>query len=54
MYKLCPLDLEGQQRTVKRITDSAYIPFDPDNSDYQEYLEWLEAGNEPIPADQPE
>ena len=30
------------------------IPFDPANADYQEYLEWLAEGNEPISADQPE
>ena len=27
------------------------IPFDPANTDYQEYLEWIEAGNTPDPAD---
>ena len=34
------------------------IPFDPDNTDYQEYLEWVAEGNtaedfvfEPHPAD---
>jgi len=27
------------------------IPFDPDNTSYQEYLTWLAEGNEPIPAD---
>ncbi len=28
------------------------IPFDPANTDYQEYLKWLEAGNTPLPADE--
>jgi hypothetical protein len=28
------------------------IPPDPDNTDYQEYLKWLEAGNEPLSADE--
>jgi hypothetical protein len=28
------------------------IPFDPDNTDYQEYLRWLEAGNTPEPAEE--
>ena len=27
------------------------IPFDPENTSYQEYLEWLAEGNEPLPAD---
>jgi len=30
-----------------------WIPFDPDNTDYQKYLEWLAEGNEPLPADEP-
>jgi hypothetical protein len=38
---------------VKRLADNAFIPFDPANTDYQAYLRWLEAGNEPLPADQP-
>ena len=25
--------------------------FNPDNTDYQQYLKWLEAGNKPLPAD---
>ena len=28
------------------------IPFDPDNTDYQAYLEWVAAGNTPEPADE--
>lgn len=27
------------------------VPFDPANTDYQEYLEWLAAGNTPLEAD---
>jgi hypothetical protein len=28
------------------------IPFDPANTDYQQYLKWVEAGNQPEPADE--
>ncbi|QPX47968.1 hypothetical protein PQC13_gp003 [Synechococcus phage S-SRM01] len=33
------------------ISRNAAIPADPDNTDYQEYLRWLEEGNEPLPPD---
>jgi hypothetical protein len=39
--------------TILRLTDNAYIPQAPGNRDYQEYLEWLEEGNEPLPAPPP-
>lgn len=32
--------------------DRLFIPMDPNNKDYQEYLKWLEEGNEPLPADE--
>ena len=28
-----------------------YIPVDPANTDYQEYLEWVAEGNTPDPAE---
>jgi hypothetical protein len=30
----------------------AFIPFDEANTDYQEYLKWLEEGNTPLPAEE--
>lgn len=35
--------------TVFREADSAYIPADPSNLDWQQYQEWLAAGNTPDP-----
>jgi len=51
MYKLQSNTQTGDMRLVKRLSDNAFIPFDPANTDYQEYLEWLAEGNEPLPAD---
>ena len=33
-------------------SSSTTIPFDPANTDYQEFLKWLAEGNEPLPADE--
>ena len=40
--------------TIIRIADHACIPPDPANTDYAAYLAWLEAGNMPEPAPEPE
>jgi len=51
MYQL-QLDFMGvPSKYVVRIADGANIPFDPDNTDYQAYLKWLDEGNTPQPAD---
>ena len=43
-------EIDTQQ--VLRIADNATIPFDPQNSDYQQYLKWVAEGNQPEPADE--
>lgn len=51
MYKQCK-NLDGSiAACIIRTTDGACIPFDPANTDYQAYLKWLEAGNQPEPAE---
>ena len=53
MYQLTnPHPVTSEVQCVKRLSDNAFIPFDPQNSDYQQYLAWLEAGNTPLPADE--
>jgi hypothetical protein len=47
-----PLPTKTKSTVVKRIEDNAFIPFDPDNTDYQAYLRWLEEGNTPTPAEE--
>lgn len=39
-----------QGECIKRLSDNAFIPPDPANTDYQKYQEWLEEGNTPEPA----
>ena len=53
MYKLIN-DPQGNNATIRLTTDDGnimFIPFDPANTDYQEYLEWVAEGNTPEPAE---
>ena len=53
MYKLIKPSFEGAAvSTVKRLPDSAFIPFDPANTDAQKFASWLWAGNKPEPAEE--
>jgi hypothetical protein len=52
MYKLQLHPISQQiDNMVLRLSDNAFIPFDPANTDYQEYLKWVAEGNEPLPPD---
>ena len=52
MYKLIKDSITNDITIVKRLSDNAFIPFDPANTDYQQYLKWLDEGNTPEPADE--
>jgi len=42
----------GLINCILRVADNAFIPFDPDNTDYQAFLRWCAEGNTPLPADE--
>ena len=55
MYqKIVSYDKVERDDMIKRTVDGAVIPFDPANTDYQEYLKWVAEGNQPLPAEETE
>ena len=54
MYKLVKNPYNQQINIVQKQEGNLLlsIPFDPANTDYQQYLAWLEAGNQPEPAEE--
>jgi hypothetical protein len=50
MYKLFKDNFTNHECVI-RLSDNTHIPFDPDNTDYQEYLKWLAEGNQPQAAE---
>jgi len=51
MYKQYKNQFGELANGILRIQDNTFIPFVEANTDYQEYLKWLEEGNTPLPAD---
>ena len=49
--KIKPFVTGDSESSVSRKEDNAVIPFDPANTDYQLYLEWVAAGNTAEAAD---
>ena len=55
MYKIVNSRETNQLSSITKNDGSGVIlsiPINTENSDYQQYLAWLEAGNTPEPADE--
>ena len=45
IYNTRTEDIAGQLEVVIRRSDGLWIPVEPANTDYQQYLAWVEEGN---------
>ncbi len=53
MYRAAQLTFgQTEASCVIRTADGACIPFDPANTDAQQFAKWLQAGNKPEPAEE--
>ena len=50
MYKL--FNYDNKPSSVIRLSDNTCIPFDPANTDAQQFAKWLQEGNLPEPAEE--
>ena len=46
------LDGSNMDGYIRKLPEGSVIPFDPANTDYQEYLKWVAEGNTPEPAEE--
>jgi hypothetical protein len=49
MYKL--INNFNDTQSIQRLSDNAFIPMNPDNTDFQAYLKWVAEGGVPTPAE---
>lgn len=54
MYKqiINKFETEVRNDAIIRMSDNAFIPFDPANTDAQQFAKWLQDGNRPEPAEE--
>lgn len=52
MYKLVNNSYGGTSQMIQRLSDNAFIPFDPANTDYQAFLKYQAEGGKVYGADE--
>jgi hypothetical protein len=54
-YRLVKNPFNGRKDVVNKMMEGGLmlsIPFDPDNTDAQQFAKWLQEGNKPAPAEE--